>query len=115
KNFGTLRESLEATVGNVVTVILERATLAEQIALFSLADVVIAQHGAALANVVWCRSGARVIEIAPQAYRSKIFPSLSKIVGVDNSHAQQGGIHGDCHIPGLISDVLRESRASSCP
>lgn len=39
--------------------------LAEQIALFSGAELVIAMHGAGLANAVWCRVGAtRVVEIA---------------------------------------------------
>jgi hypothetical protein len=44
------------------SVLLEGRTLAEQIALFQLADVVAAQHGAALAHMVWLKPGAGVIE-----------------------------------------------------
>lgn len=39
-------------------------TLREQIALFQNVDLVIAVHGAALANMLWMRPGSRVIEIA---------------------------------------------------
>lgn len=45
---------------------LERVPLAEQIALFEAADVVIGQHGAALSNVVWMRRGRAVVEINPR-------------------------------------------------
>lgn len=39
-------------------------TLREQIALFKNVDLVVAFHGAALANMLWMRPGSRVIEIA---------------------------------------------------
>ena len=52
---------------NVMT---ETLTLARQFALFSLADIIIAQHGAALANIVWARPSATVIEVFPKDLRA---------------------------------------------
>jgi hypothetical protein len=45
---------------------LETASLAHQIALFSSASIVVAQHGAALTNLVWCKRGTGCVEIMPQ-------------------------------------------------
>ncbi|WP_108880325.1 glycosyltransferase 61 family protein [Anderseniella sp. Alg231-50] len=44
---------------------LEDQDLAMQIAVFRDAKVVIAQHGAALTNIIWMRPGSLVIEIVP--------------------------------------------------
>ena len=44
---------------------LEDKDLALQIAVFSEAKVVVAQHGAALTNIIWMRPGSLVIEIIP--------------------------------------------------
>ncbi len=43
----------------------EDKDLALQIAVFSEAKVVVAQHGAALTNIIWMRPGSLVIEIIP--------------------------------------------------
>ena len=49
--------------------ILEAQTLSfrEQADLFANASVIVAPHGAALANTVFCRPGTRVVEISPRA------------------------------------------------
>jgi Glycosyltransferase 61 len=44
---------------------LETTSLAEQVAWFELTDILVAQHGAALSNMIWMRPGAHVIEIDP--------------------------------------------------
>jgi capsular polysaccharide biosynthesis protein len=46
-----------------VTVAMDGRSLDEQAALFAGADVVVAEHGAALANLVFARPGTRVIEL----------------------------------------------------
>lgn len=57
---------LKGVFGNTLSRRLERVPLAEQIALFEAADVVIGQHGAALSNIVWMRRGSAVVEINPR-------------------------------------------------
>lgn len=106
RNFAEARSVLEIVRPELVDVVLENATLAEQMALFASADVIIAQHGAALANVIWCQPGTRVIEIAPRGYKDWIFSSLSKAFDLDHRLVHQEGQHGDCDIPGLISNVM---------
>ncbi len=44
---------------------LEDTDFASQIAVFREAKVVIAQHGAALTNIIWMRPGSLVVEIVP--------------------------------------------------
>ncbi len=59
------------------TVIEDRPrSVVEQIGLFRSAEAVLAPHGAALANVTWCRPGTRVIELLPQSYGNPAFPNL---------------------------------------
>jgi capsular polysaccharide biosynthesis protein len=41
----------------------------EQIGLFRQASVIVAPHGAALANLVWSRPGTLVVELLPSSYR----------------------------------------------
>ena len=54
---------------NLLTAALEKLQLADQMALFSVVDIVIAQHGAALGNMLWMRRGTYVIEIATRRLR----------------------------------------------
>lgn len=65
---------------------LEGKSLAEQIAIFDRAKIVIAQHGSALSNIVWMRPDrARVIEIVPPAFRLpgwQYFELLARQMGI---------------------------------
>lgn len=45
---------------------LEHASLAEQISLFQNASIIIFQHGAVMANLIFCKPNATVIEILPE-------------------------------------------------
>ncbi|MEL6721175.1 MAG: glycosyltransferase family 61 protein, partial [Bacteroidota bacterium] len=57
---------------------LEKMSLEDQIRYFDSACVVIAQHGAGLANILWMRKKSIVIELG---YQSKIyFQNLSSIL-----------------------------------
>ena len=104
-NFHAMHRTLQSTVGNSLAVVLENTSLSEQIALFSTADVVIAQHGAALANVVWCKPGTRVMEIAPAGYRVNCFPPLSRMMGLQHLLVPQAGLRGDCDVEALMKAV----------
>jgi hypothetical protein len=64
-NHGELAARMAADYPGFRSVRLETASLVEQIAWFGLADIVVAQHGAALSNIIWMRRGAHVIEIDP--------------------------------------------------
>jgi glycosyl transferase family 61 len=65
-NHDELYRALRLEYPGCLSATAESLSLSDQIALFSLADVIIAQHGAALANLIWARSNATVIEIFPQ-------------------------------------------------
>lgn len=104
---GTSRRSIPnlATIGAALasipavrtrTVLLEGRSLSEQIAIFASARVVVAQHGAALANLVWCRPGTGVLEIAPGAGIERnpgLFARLSRGFGLRYVRLGQAGAH----------------------
>jgi capsular polysaccharide biosynthesis protein len=54
----------------------------EQIGLFRQASVIVAPHGAALANLVWCRPGTLVVELLPSHYRMVHYRDLSAALGL---------------------------------
>ena len=80
----------------VRTVVLEGLSLRDQIDLFSGARLVVAQHGAALANLVWCSPRTRVLEIVPRVpsgvYRDH-FERLSLGFGLRYRRLDQDGPH----------------------
>ena len=68
-NLKEVVEQLSAMKGVQLAVAsLEAMNYRNQIALFNEVDIVIAQHGAALAHIPWLRKGASVIEITPKSY-----------------------------------------------
>jgi capsular polysaccharide biosynthesis protein len=72
-------ETLLATRG-FETVTLENMPAAAQIDLFGSADFVIATHGSALANVLFCQAGTRVLELSPDCeYRSYFWLCAEKL------------------------------------
>ena len=53
---------------------LESCSWPEQVAMFADAEVILAPHGAALANTVFCQPGALLVEISTRAgYRDYYF------------------------------------------
>jgi capsular polysaccharide biosynthesis protein len=61
-------------------------SIREQAALFGSADVIVAANGAALANLVFCRPGTRVIVLHRPTYVSPVFYELSHTAGLDYYH-----------------------------
>jgi capsular polysaccharide biosynthesis protein len=61
-------------------------SIREQAALFGSADVIVAANGAALANIVYCRPGTRVIVLHRPAYLSSLFYELSHTAGLNYYH-----------------------------
>jgi capsular polysaccharide biosynthesis protein len=62
---------------------MEGRSVSEQAALFASADVIVATHGAALANLVFCRPGTAVIELMGTNTASMLFAELSWGRGLD--------------------------------
>jgi hypothetical protein len=52
-------------------------SMAEQIMMFAEADVIIGNHGAGLANIVFCQKGTTVIEISSPRYIFGVFHDLA--------------------------------------
>ncbi|WP_158093449.1 DUF563 domain-containing protein [Acetobacter sp. DsW_063] len=65
------------------TVRLERMSVAEQRACFAHAAVIVAPHGAGLTNLVFCRRGARVIEVMPHTLLNWCYRRLAAIRRLD--------------------------------
>lgn len=103
-NFDELRDALEAGFGPVETVILEDASLARQIDLFGGAGIVVAQHGAALGNMVWMDPRATVVEIFPPDCPN-CFMGLARALGLGFEQVLQNHPHGACDIPAIVSRV----------
>lgn len=57
-----------ARVAGAKKLVAEDLSLPEQISAFQHADTVVAQHGAGLANILFCRPGTRVIEITARSH-----------------------------------------------
>ncbi len=88
-----------------LNVFLERQPLAVQIALFQLADVVVAQHGAALANIVWMRPDARIIEFVGGAPDVGFFVDLAAALGIAHAFFPQEGPFGPID-GGALADAI---------
>lgn len=56
---------------------LEAFTVREQMALFAAAEIIVAPHGAGLANLSFCKPGANVIELHTEAYFNALYMDLA--------------------------------------
>lgn len=61
---------------------LENKTIAEQASLFSQARIIVAEHGAALTNIVWCSKHCFVIDIHASIKAVPCFKLLAQQVGL---------------------------------
>ena len=61
----------------------EQLSFFEQIYLFSHANFIIGAHGAAFANLAFCKKGAKIIEIQPKNYKDLNYKRISDINNLD--------------------------------
>jgi capsular polysaccharide biosynthesis protein len=61
----------------------ESLTFDEQVRLFSSAEMVVAPHGAGLANLLWVPAGCKVFEILDRDYVNDHFYNLSSVIGLN--------------------------------
>ena len=99
-----------SSVENVQLVVLEDVSLESQIKLFSNADVIIAQHGAALANLVWCKPGTSVIEIIDPQIRPPYFEALAQRLDLNYISILQAHNHEDIDIDSVKRIILKRCR-----
>ena len=93
-NLPEVVEALTTSGRDVQRVQLEQATLAQQIALFASANTIVAQHGAALSNVMWMKAGSKVVEIIPASQgRRAHFSLLADVVGAEYAALDQADVH----------------------
>ena len=64
-------------------ILTENLGWSDQIALFREAKVIVAPHGAGLANLVFCRPGTRVVELFGRTYVNGCYWRLSDVKGLD--------------------------------
>lgn len=62
---------------------LEDLNLATQISYFQKAEIIIAPHGAGLANLVWSNPGTRLIELMPDNFYNPCFANLASILDLE--------------------------------
>lgn len=74
-------ELLEAlqTFGKWNIVSLEDHTILEQANIFYNADVIVAMHGAGLANIIYCKPNTSVVEIINPAYASPLYYQIANL------------------------------------
>nr|WP_255709944.1 glycosyltransferase family 61 protein [Pontibacter harenae] len=65
---------------------LREYSVAEQARLFAGAKVIVAPHGAGLANLVFCSKGATVVELFPEGYVLPLYYDLASKVGLKYTH-----------------------------
>jgi capsular polysaccharide biosynthesis protein len=61
----------------------ENLNFFEEVYLFKNANYIIGAHGAGLTNLVFCKKGAKIIEIRPKNYNSAVYSKLSDINNLD--------------------------------
>ena len=67
-------------------VALEEMNIRDQMKTFAEATHIVAAHGAGLINLLWCKSGTKVVEIQdPKMIHKKVYPVLSHHLGLQHS------------------------------
>ncbi len=66
-------------------VLMEDLTALEQIDLFARAEMVVAVHGAALANLIFCPPGTQVVELCPDCEYRPFFNEISSKLGLTHA------------------------------
>ena len=106
-NFSELELAILKVYPQTYTLILENLTLAEQIIKFSGAKIIIAQHGAALANLIFANPGTKVVEIIPKnkLHLSKYFSELANVLEMDHKFSIQESNHSLVDVRGIIDTL----------
>jgi hypothetical protein len=90
-NHGDLVSKTCDEFGDCLNISLDSLPLTHQAALFSTADLIIAQHGAALANLLWARKNSVFVEIFPDQLlgRKDYFGALARCLDIRHFRVRQ--------------------------
>ena len=58
----------------------------DQIRLFNSASIIVSPHGSALANLVWCAPGTRVIELFSRSFVSDVYASICHVLDLRHTY-----------------------------
>lgn len=91
---------------------------AEQVELFSSTNVLVGQHGAGLANMVWMPQGSVVVEVFPPArrirgYPPSLFEDLAHCLGHAYELVPQSGRHDPVDPEAVRAAVVRAPAGSA--
>jgi Glycosyltransferase 61 len=108
-NFSECIDFLSSQKLHVDPCLLEEKSLVFQMALFRSSDIIIAQHGAALTNLIWASDNLDVIEIIPRDLerQSNHFETLTRCLGQRYHMINQDQSHSAID-PHLLSRHLSE-------
>ncbi len=93
---------------DVKLVVLEDMSLKNQIELFSAVDIVVAQHGASLSNLVWCKQSALVMEVIDPQMRPPYFEALARRLSLNYIAIPQANNHAEIDIDSVASIILQK-------
>lgn len=85
----------------------------DQVHAFTSARVLIGQHGAGLANMVWMKPGSTVVEILPPVSPVvvEIFPRLAAACGLRYLQVRQPERHGPVSVPDVVAALADAERS----
>lgn len=96
-------------LGNVTLLDTAAMSPTEQVRALAGTDLLVAQHGAGLSNMVWMPPGSAVLEIKPPLMPTinEIFANLASARGLDHVTVEQAGEHAAIEIDGVVAGAER--------
>ncbi len=102
----------------IETVVMETLDFADQVRLMQEAELVVAPHGAGLANILFCQTGTRVIEIADLSFPNPNFYACAAALHLPYAIVRAEGC-GEAHplerdmrvAPERLADALEKAAA----
>jgi len=109
-NHAMLFERLRREYPRCLSVQTEARGFFEQCALFASADVIVAQHGAVLANLIWARPACAVVEIVPRETATPLpgrhfFFHLTWCLGLRYRSVSQAHEHAEVDVEAVCEAV----------
>ncbi|MEI8329807.1 MAG: glycosyltransferase family 61 protein [Chlamydiia bacterium] len=89
----------------------EDLSLADQIAYFHNAEVIVGEHGAAFTNLLWCRPGCRVLELCADNFLNGCYEGISLCSGIDhNFKVFNGNLDNTFSVPKrIVEDFIHDN------
>ena len=106
-NHEELKTKLTEKFGNrFKNVILDNMLFENQVKLFYSAEMVIAQHGASLTNVLWMVPNSKVIEIKPLSYQEQCFTFICEFANHQHIIFPQDYNHAPINVNKFMNQIF---------